>query len=339
LLLTALAAAGDMEVVETSIPEQRVSEDGIKFPLVLSPGAASTTHAIGDVVHYLRANKSELLAKISSCGVILFRGFNIRSPQDYLDFLNAWDFEFGSYVGGGGPRNVILGPIHTSTETPPHVKINFHHELAYLTTFPTKLSFWCDIPAAADGETPVLLSSRLVKKLSERNKAFVDRVRKKKIRYTRTIDDQSKCNNQYQRSWQEAFDTTDRAEAEARALLVGHEQVSWNEDGSMTVISKPLDGIHAHPKTGEETWFNAVVLLYAGDDPQKQKLYNTTYGDGSPIESRDIKDAQEVMDEEGVMWPWQKNDVILIDNLTALHARSTFTPPRRILAAIISSEK
>lgn len=146
---------------------------------------------------------------------------------------------------------------------------------------------------------------------------------------------QSKCNNKYQRSWQEAFGTDNRKEAEEQAKVVGHETVVWNEDGSMTVKSKPLEGIHTHPDTGEETWFNAIVLLYAGDDPLKQKLYNTTYGDGSPIDERDIKDAQAVMEEEGVKWLWQKNDVMLIDNHCALHARSTFSPPRRILAAII----
>lgn len=39
---------------------------------------------------------------VSECGVILFRGFNVCTPQDFLDVLNAFSFEFGSYVGGGG---------------------------------------------------------------------------------------------------------------------------------------------------------------------------------------------------------------------------------------------
>lgn len=103
----------------------------------------------------------------------------------------------------------------------------------------------------------------------------------------------------------------------------------------MVVTSKALDGIHVHPKTGAETWLNSIVLLWSGNDPIKSKLYTTTYGDGSPIDERDIQEAETVMEEEGVKWLWQKGDIILVDNLVAMHARNRFSPPRRILAAIM----
>ncbi|CAN1836787.1 Clavaminate synthase-like protein At3g21360 [Linum perenne] len=40
------------------------------------------------------------------------------------------------------------------------------------------------------------------------------------------------------------------------------------------------------------------------------------------------------MEEESVAIPWEKGDVLLIDNLAVLHSRKLFTPPRRILAAL-----
>ena len=51
-------------------------------------------------------------------------------------------------TGGGGPRNIVLGPIYNSTDSPPEFIIPFHHEMAYLSKFPQKLIFYCDIEPA-----------------------------------------------------------------------------------------------------------------------------------------------------------------------------------------------
>ena len=41
-----------------------------------------------------------------------------------------------------------MGPIYNSTDSPPEFKIPFHHEMAYLSTFPDKLIFYCDVEPA-----------------------------------------------------------------------------------------------------------------------------------------------------------------------------------------------
>lgn len=162
-------------------------------------------------------------------GAILFRDFPLENENDLLNFMNAFQYQYGSYLGGGGPRINILGPIHTSTETPPHLTIPFHHELAYLSTYPSKLFFYCDTPTEKDGETPILLSNRLCKRIIERRPKEVQEYNEKKLRYWRVIEDRSKCTNKYQRSWQESFDTEDRQVAEERSKLVGSDTVEWNE--------------------------------------------------------------------------------------------------------------
>lgn len=105
----------------------------------------------------------------------------------------------------------------------------------------------------------------------------------------------------------------------------------------MKVVSIPFDLIKEEARTKQLTWFNSLVLLYAGNDPIKQKTFGSLFGDFSPIENQEdfIKDIKEAMEEEAVKFRWHKNDVLLIDNLLAMHARSPFIPPRRILAAII----
>ena len=42
--------------------------------------------------------------------------------------------------------------------------------------------------------------------------------------------------------------------------------------------------------------------------------------------------GRDAMGELAVDIPWQKGDVMLLDNLRSMHARRPFTPPRRILA-------
>jgi len=252
--------------------------------------------------------------------------------------VNAFEYEFGTYLGGGGPRNVVLGPIHTSTETPPDVTIQFHHELAYLPVNPRALFFFCEIPPAADGETPILNSNRVYERLKEKNPQFIENLVNKKVRYTRVISDHEKCDRKYQRSWQEMYDTQNREEAEKRARETGTEIVEWQENGAMKVVTFPLDAIRFDSRTGKHVFFNSIVLLHPashGISAAGSSLWKPTYGDYSDIADSDVLDAFNIMKKEGIMFKWEKGDVVLVDNTLALHARNVFTPPRRILTAII----
>lgn len=42
-----------------------------------------------------------------------------------------------------------------------------------------------------------------------------------------------------------------------------------------------------------------------------------------------------ILKEESIEIPWQQGDVMIVDNMLAMHARNSFTPPRRILAAMV----
>jgi len=48
----------------------------------------------------------------------------------------------------------------------------------------------------------------------------------------------------------------------------------------------------------------------------------------------DLTRATQILDELSVAFKWEQGDVVLVDNKLTLHARKTFVPPRRILAAL-----
>ena len=48
--------------------------------------------------------------------------------------------------------------MYTSNEAPPDKPMFFHHEMAYQRDIPNYVFFYCDVPPAEGGGTPILLS-------------------------------------------------------------------------------------------------------------------------------------------------------------------------------------
>lgn len=56
--------------------------------------------------------------------------------------------------------------------------------------------------------------------------------------------------------------------------------------------------------------------------------------EGRCLPASAIEDAVRVMQEVCVAFPWQRGDVLLLDNRTVMHSRQSFEGPRRILASL-----
>ena len=61
---------------------------------------------------------------------------------------------------------------------------------------------------------------------------------------------------------------------------------------------------------------------------------NVYYGDGSPIEVDLLDEVRGVLDECTIKFPWLENDVMMLDNMLAAHARSPFTGKRKVVVAM-----
>lgn len=52
------------------------------------------------------------------------------------------------------------------------------------------------------------------------------------------------------------------------------------------------------------------------------------------MKEEDIRTCADILEKSSVSFTWKQGDVVLIDNRQVLHARKSFEPPRRILAAL-----
>lgn len=120
---------------EVKLPQQKPQDNGVFFPLVLSPNTSTnstTTHQLCAFKDAIKAHKPWLESLILKSGAILFRGFPVISPSDFNDVVEAFGFPELPYIGGGAPRKQVVGRVYTANESPLDQEIPFHHEMAYV---------------------------------------------------------------------------------------------------------------------------------------------------------------------------------------------------------------
>ncbi|XP_047962096.1 clavaminate synthase-like protein At3g21360 [Salvia hispanica] len=303
---------------------------GETFPAVLSP--AMPARALPAAV---KEEKSSLESLLQRHGAILFRGFDsTATAADFNDVVEAFSYEELPYVGGPAPRTGVVGRVFTANDAPPHRKIHFHHEMAHLPLYPRKLFFFCEEEAASGGKTPILLSHIVYVRMKEKYPDFVEKIEELGLMYTRFLEGEDDTSSALGRGWKSMFRTTNKIVAQQRAAkLIA--KLEWTENGVKMTVG-PVPGIKGDETRPHRIWFNSMVAAYTaeGGDRNDPKKTGVSFGDGEPLPENIILDCMKIMEEESIDIPWQKGDILLIDNLAVLHSRKPFTPPRRILAAL-----
>jgi alpha-ketoglutarate-dependent taurine dioxygenase len=298
----------------------------------------------------IAAERARLAALQLRHGAILFRGFAVTEPAQLARAVAAAAETPMRYVGGSSPRTPLAERVYTSTQLPPEVRIPLHSELAYVNAYPRHLWFCCAVPPAAGGET-VLADARQVYRAIDpavRRRFIARRVRYRcsfhgPSAFFALVDRLQKVT----RSWMEAFETTDPALAEARCRELGAD-VHWLASGRLVMeIVRPA--AISHPETGEPLWFNFAHLFrlnprYLGQlryrlaqlffVDQRTRTQDAHYGDGGEIDAATIDHLFDVLEAQTVSFPWQRGDVLWLDNLLCMHGRNPFRGPRRVLAAM-----
>jgi hypothetical protein len=241
------------------------------------------------------------------------------------------------YKFRASPRTQIQGDlnIYTSTDYPANECIFPHNEHSYSPVFPLHIFLYCEMPAETGGETPIGSSRALLARIRPEVR---DALECKGIMYVRNYGDG------FGLPWQTVFHTTDRGAVEAYCASVGV-LVEW-KSGDRLRTRQIGSALMRHPKTGEPVWFNHGTFFHELTLPDvvrdhlrsefvsEELPQNTFYGDGSPIEPAFIRHLQNVYQEVMVQFPWKKGDMLMLDNMLALHARRPFTGSRRVMVAM-----
>lgn len=328
---TDVATLGNQVAALTLAEPEQKSIEGQAFPLILTPTNGGFPSHL-ETCNWVRGHKEKIRALLLKYGVILFRDFPVREALHFDEFVKCLDYKPFPYVGGAAPRNVVVGHVFTTNESPPDTLIPYHHEMAQAPKFPTTLFFYCESPAKQGGETPIVPSNYVYRQIKAKEPEFVRELEEKGVRYVRILPEEDDHTSPIGRGWKSTYLTDDPEEAERKCGELGT-SFEWLADGSMKTLTKAVPAIKADPRTGKKAWFNSVIAAYRGwkdsrNVPEKAVLMS----DGTYMKPEVMDVVERTLDDAAVDFRWQPGDVLMVDNYQALHGRRVFTPPRRILA-------
>jgi hypothetical protein len=160
---------------------------------------------------------------------------------------------------------------------------------------------------------------------------------RKQVMYVRNYDDD------FDLSWREVFQTNSRAEVEDYCRKAGM-TVEWTGENGLRT-SQICQAVAEHPVTGEIVWFNQAHLFHVsslGADvrrslqsgAQGNEPRNAFHGDGTEIDEAALSHIRAVYENELVTFPWQRGDVLILDNMLTAHGRKPYRGPRQIVVGM-----
>ena len=331
-----------------------------KLPLLITP--ENGNNAKQQLIDWIAANKTTVEEKLTESGAVLFRGFDIRSAQDFEDVARAVDTDLKDDYMGTSPRDKKSDYAFSASELPGHYPIMQHCEMSFLPSAPRRLFFYCHIEPQYGGETPICDFRKVYQDLDPKIKDEFERKGVKHIRNYASPNEKSRSGFQL-KSWKDLFHTTDKKTIEKKCA--DNEIIcEWKPNDGLRMINKNA-GIKTHPITHEKVWFNHTQVFHvsaAADeyhrinkrqkrwetfkwsillemmtwykkwtkDPNEQSMH-VTFGDDSQIPDEYVEHIQDVIWKHLGIQPWKKGDVICIDNFSTSHGRLPYFGPREIM--------
>lgn len=288
-----------------------------------------------DLHTWVKRHEAEIETWLRKHGGVLFRGFDVRSAAEFETVAEAIGGPLLEYRERSSPRSFVSGRVYTSTDHPPDQRIFLHNENSYQRQWPLNIFFFALEPAAEGGETPIADCRRVYQRLSSSIRETFER---KGWMYIRNFGDG------FGLDWRTVFQTENKSEVEAYCERAGI-RCEWKSGGRLrTYAVRPV--VTHHPRTGEPVWFNHATFFNVStlephigealraEFAEADLPTNTCYGDGSPIESEVLDELRAAYEAETVAFPWQRGDVLVLDNMLAAHGRAPYRGPRRVLVGM-----
>jgi alpha-ketoglutarate-dependent taurine dioxygenase len=304
-------------------------EGGGNLPLVMRPSVEGL-----DLAAWASSNRELIKTSMQKHGGILFRNFNISSPEAFEQFVISSSDRLLPYKERSSPRTQINHNIYTSTDYPADQSIFLHNENSYQHVWPLKIFFFCLEPSPRGGETPIADCRGVFERIDPQiRQRFIE----KGWMLVRNFGDGLSL------TWQSVFQTEDKLAVEDYCRKSGIE-TEWQGDRLRT--RQVRQAVANHPTTGEMVWFNHATFFHVStlEPALRESLLaqlkeedlpaNTYYGDGSPIEPSVLDEMREAYRREAVSFAWRKGDILMLDNMLVAHGRNPYAGRRRVLVAM-----
>lgn len=298
-----------------------------KFPLVVKPTISGL-----NLNNWMVDNKEKVDEKLNNYGAILFRGFKIDTVEKFQELMRSSQSDILPYNFRSSPRYELTKDVYVSTTYPNDQYINMHSESSYAPAHPNKITFCCITPAEVRGETPIADNRIILKNLSEKTKnKFLNKGVKYRRRLTKLLG----------LPWQEVFQTSNKEEV-AKECQKNGMNFNWVDDEHL-VLDWNKKAIWEHPSTNEQIWFNHALFFnkYSIDEDVLNSLdwnnelpNDTFFGDGTEISQEEIQEIQLAYKKATIEFPWEKGDVLFLDNMLMSHGRSPYEGERKIIVSI-----
>ena len=301
----------------------------LTLPLVITPAIKDL-----DIFDWVKNENQFLENKLLQHGAILFRDCQIDSISDFENLAQTiCPNLFGNY--GDLPRTEVSQKVYGSTPYPADKTILFHNESSHLHCYSQKIWFFCIQPAREGGETPIADCRQVYQLLDP---LVREKLAQKQLMYVRNYIEGLDVR------WQDFFQTEDKSVVENNCLKSGMEFEWLPNNGLRTRKIRPA--IVNHIVTQEAIFFNQIQLhhiSYLGSEVRASLLSvfgaenlprNVYYGDSSPIEPEDIDSINRAYQQATVSFPWQKGDILMLDNMLTAHSRNPYKGDRKIVVAM-----
>lgn len=268
-------------------------------------------------------------------GGVLFRGFTVATPLEFKKFAASFGLPLASYEFGSTPRSKVFAGVYSSTEYPAHQTIPLHNEQSYTRQWPSLIWFHCMKPSQTGGETPIADSRLVYQRIPQ---ALREEFAQRELLYVRNYSAALDL------PWQRVFNTDDRAQVESYCAT-NDIAWEWKADDELRTRQR-CQAVLRHPVSGEWVWFNQAHLFHesANEAALRASLLqavgvdnlprNVCFGDGGAIADDQLDVIRAVYQRTAVAFPWQRGDVLMLDNLLVAHGRNPFAGERKVIVAM-----